>query len=240
MAKLIPRSWTESLYRDTKFRGNEDEQENKLRESVTMYVGNLSFYTKEEQIYELFSKCGEIKRIIMGLDRFKKTPCGFCFVEYYTRPESEFCMKYVNGTVLDDRVIRTDWDAGFVEGRQFGRGRSGGQVRDEFRSEFDEGRGGFGRSYGAETAADPHLFNPAMYNPTAVRRPRQHDGGRKRYQDDRHEDEGNSAKRRRESMPEDTHEQAIDAADKDKDKEKEKESKNPRFDRQRDSDDEDA
>jgi hypothetical protein len=37
-------------------------------------------------------------------------------------------MKYINGTRLDDRIIRTDWDAGFVEGRQFGRGKSGGQV----------------------------------------------------------------------------------------------------------------
>ena len=26
--------------------------------------------------------CGEVKRVIMGLDRMKKTPCGFCFVEY--------------------------------------------------------------------------------------------------------------------------------------------------------------
>jgi nuclear cap-binding protein subunit 2 len=49
--------------------------------SATLYVGNLSFYTTEEQIYELFSKCGDIKRIIMGLDRNKKTPCGFCFAE---------------------------------------------------------------------------------------------------------------------------------------------------------------
>ena len=24
--------------------------------------------------------------------------------------------------------FRTDWDAGFIEGRQFGRGKSGGQV----------------------------------------------------------------------------------------------------------------
>ena len=37
-------------------------------------------------------------------------------------------MRYVNGTRLDDRVIRTDWDAGFKEGRQFGRGKAGGQV----------------------------------------------------------------------------------------------------------------
>ena len=38
-------------------------------------------------------------------------------------------MRYINGTRLDDRIIRTDWDAGFKEGRQYGRVRSGGQVR---------------------------------------------------------------------------------------------------------------
>ncbi len=37
-------------------------------------------------------------------------------------------MRYINQTRLDDRIIRTDWDAGFIDGRQFGRGRSGGQV----------------------------------------------------------------------------------------------------------------
>ena len=37
-------------------------------------------------------------------------------------------MRYVNGTRLDDRIIRTDWDHGFKEGRQYGRGKSGGQV----------------------------------------------------------------------------------------------------------------
>lgn len=57
-------------------------QEKALKNSCTLYVGNLSFYTTEEQIHELFSKCGDVKRIVMGLDKVKKTPCGFCFVEY--------------------------------------------------------------------------------------------------------------------------------------------------------------
>ena len=48
----------------------------------TVYVGNLSHFTSEEQIHELFLKCGTIDRIIMGLDRNKLTPCGFCFVIY--------------------------------------------------------------------------------------------------------------------------------------------------------------
>lgn len=62
--------------------GNRQEQERLLRQSNTLYVGNLSFYTTEEQVHELFSKSGDVKRIIIGLDKVKKTACGFCFVEY--------------------------------------------------------------------------------------------------------------------------------------------------------------
>ena len=47
---------------------------------------------------------------------------------HFFRDEAENCMRYINGTRLDDRIVRTDWDAGFVEGRQYGRGKSGGQV----------------------------------------------------------------------------------------------------------------
>jgi len=42
---------------------------------------------------------------------------------------------------LDDRIIRVDWDIGFEEGRQYGRGKSGGQVRDEWREYDDPARG---------------------------------------------------------------------------------------------------
>jgi hypothetical protein len=35
------------------------------------------------QIYELFKKVGVVQRVIMGLDRNTKTPCGFCFVMYH-------------------------------------------------------------------------------------------------------------------------------------------------------------
>jgi hypothetical protein len=56
----------------------------------------------------------------MGLDRFQKTPCGFCFVEYYNHQDALDCMKYIGGTKLDERIIRTDLDEGFAEGRQYG------------------------------------------------------------------------------------------------------------------------
>ncbi|PVG02217.1 RNA-binding domain-containing protein [Serendipita vermifera] len=139
-----------SSYKDSQASIDRQTQLQQLRKSATLYVGNLSFYTTEEQIYELFSKCtspeegGGIKRIIMGLDRNTRTPCGFCFVEYYSHAEALACMRYVSGTKLDERIIRCDLDAGYKDGRQFGRGRSGGQVRDEHRQDYDPGRGGWG------------------------------------------------------------------------------------------------
>ena len=133
-----------SAYKDRRFEGTLEEFQQALATSTTVYVGNVSFYTTEDQVHEVFSKAGDVKRIIMGLDKKKMTPCGFCFVVYYTRKDTEDCVKYLNGTIVDDRPIRVDFDWGFVEGRQFGRGKSGGQVRDEFREDFDPGRGGFG------------------------------------------------------------------------------------------------
>ena len=76
--------------------------------------------------------------------RICRTPCGFCFVEYYTHAEALACLRYISGTKLDERIIRCDLDLGYKEGRQFGRGKSGGQVRDEHRTDYDPGRGGWG------------------------------------------------------------------------------------------------
>lgn len=140
MSTLFDRLDAPSAYRDRSGRSNTQD----LSKSTTLYIGNLSFYTTEEQIHELFSKCGEIKRIIMGLDRNTKSPCGFCFVEFYNHQDATDCMLYISGTKLDDRVVRCDLDPGYTDGRQWGRGKSGGQVRDEYRDDFDNGRGGWG------------------------------------------------------------------------------------------------
>ncbi|KAI9138799.1 hypothetical protein BKA69DRAFT_1089361 [Paraphysoderma sedebokerense] len=153
MASVVTDLAAPSPYKDRYFSGTNEEWVARLQTSTTLYVGNLSFYTTEEQIYELFSKAGEIKRIIMGLDKNKMTPCGFCFVVYYTHEAAIDCMKYISNTKLDERLIRTDLDPGFKEGRQFGRGRSGGQVRDEYREEYDQGRGGWGPAAAAAAPA---------------------------------------------------------------------------------------
>jgi RNA recognition motif-containing protein len=80
----------------------------------------------------------------MGLHREKKTPCGFAFVEYFTRRACKDAEELLNGKTLENRVVKFELDPGFKEGRQFGRGRGGGQVRDDFREEDDPERGGLG------------------------------------------------------------------------------------------------
>lgn len=132
-----------STYRDSRNSSSLEEQHAQLSGSKTLYVGNLSFYTSEEQIHELFRQVGPVRRIIMGLDvclmfahaaltdsrrpglvqRHKKTPCGFCFVEYYSHVDARASLKFISGTKLDERIIRADMDPGYADGRQYGRGK---------------------------------------------------------------------------------------------------------------------
>lgn len=127
---------------DRKYYNNFEDQLRALQGTRTIYVGNLSFFTTETQIREIFSVVGPVKRVIMGLNMITKTPCGFCFVEYYNREHANASLKYVSNTICDEQVIRSDIDAGFKPGRQFGRGKSGGQVRDDRRTNHDPSRSG--------------------------------------------------------------------------------------------------
>lgn len=120
-----------------------EEQLEALKNSRTVYIGNLSFFTKESQIYETFAAIGPVKRVIMGLNNISKTPCGFCFVEFYNQEHAHGALKYITDTVCDERVIRCDADGGFLPGRQYGRGKAGGQIRDEWRTDYDPARGRF-------------------------------------------------------------------------------------------------
>jgi nuclear cap-binding protein subunit 2 len=146
MAFLFGDTKVKTDYYDRKSKIPKEEQTSLREKSCIVYVGNLSFYTNEEQIYEVFSKAGDIKRVIMGLDRERLTPCGFCFVEfgmlfcfvyhfhrYYDRSGALNSVRYISGTKLDDRFIRVDLDHGFTPDRQFGRGKSGGM---SFRWDF--------------------------------------------------------------------------------------------------------
>lgn len=232
-------------YKDARFEGTQEEWDAELAKSTIFYVGNLSFYTTEEQIYALFSKCGEIKRIIMGLDRVTKIPCGFCFVEYYLREDAEACFKWVNGTRLDDRTIRLDWDISFREARQYGRGKSGGQVRDEYRTDYDPGRGGYGKQSQREQETrqlqTPFLHATIAYDPNSLPSLAEFAPSPYKAREERFGTQEQGIKRRRHDEEQEPKGQPLAKRVRDDDQggsPKEREERNPRFRREENSDDE--
>ena len=122
------------------YRNKPNIDKEKLNNSSTLYIGNLSYNTTEFQLYQLFSSCGKIKRVIMGLNRKTFSPCGFAFIEYLDKESSIIAKKTLMGTIVDGKEIRVDIDIGFEDGRQYGRGKYGCQRRDEMRKSYDPDR----------------------------------------------------------------------------------------------------
>ena len=124
MAKeLYSKTKEEEISPYYKYKENIDKEILKI--SSTVYIGNLSYNTTEAQLYQLFSFCGKIKRVIMGLNRITKQPCGFAFIEYLKSESAKIAKDTLSGSILDGRVIKVDIDLGFKDGRQFGKGKYG-------------------------------------------------------------------------------------------------------------------
>ena len=141
LKKLRPKS---KIYWDRRTFSTYDDAKNALVGSDTVYIGNLTYYSTEPQISAFFSSCGEVRKIIMGLNRITMTPCGFAFVQYFTHEAAQLAVDMLNGAKFDERIIKVEMDPGYKDGRQWGRGKTGGQASDDHRSKFDSGRGGWG------------------------------------------------------------------------------------------------
>jgi nuclear cap-binding protein subunit 2 len=149
---LQPPGSDKKLYWDRSHYESPDSQMIALTKSSCLYVGNLSFTCRTVHVRDHFEQLGPVKRVIMGLDRNKRTPCGFCFVEYYDRRIALQAVSLLTGTKLDGNIIRVELDAGFIAGREFGRGVHGGQVRDDRRDRKRQRSGGLYANQNNSTA----------------------------------------------------------------------------------------
>lgn len=182
------------LYWDRGHFASPADQVQALTASATLYVGNLAFTTRLSQIRSHFAMLGRVKAIHMGVDRFKKLPCGFCFVEYYNRRDALAAVSLLSSTKLDGRVIRVELDAGFRDGRQYGRGKHGGQVRDYRRTDINRTSGKRQRRENSEQAETNENVAASVTNSETANNEYYGSGGPE--EDDGQNDEP-SAKRRR-------------------------------------------
>lgn len=70
-----------------------------------VYVGNLSYDLKEEELKLIFAKCGEIVELKIVKDYFTGKTRGFGFISF-TKPEALEKALELDGTAIKGRNLR--------------------------------------------------------------------------------------------------------------------------------------
>ena len=100
-----------------------------------IFVGNLDFGIREEEIRSLFENYGAVERVSIMTDRETGRSRGFAFVEMTNEGEAERAISALNGTNVSGRPLnvneaRPKPDRGPRPGGGAGRGFGGGGFRD--------------------------------------------------------------------------------------------------------------
>lgn len=106
--------------------------------SRKIYVGNLPYTAKEEDLRELFEKIGEVESVRILLDAATGRSRGFGFVEMVSESDTDKAIQELNGAILMERTLTVS------EARpQAARGKN--DMRRRQGKSFDRGGKGTGR-----------------------------------------------------------------------------------------------
>lgn len=75
---------------------------------MSIYIGNLSYSAKEEDLESVFSEYGEVKRITLPTDRETGRPRGFAFVEMADESNEEKAIEALDGAEWMGRELRVN------------------------------------------------------------------------------------------------------------------------------------
>ncbi len=73
-----------------------------------LFVGNMSFDTREGELRSIFEPYGEITSIIIVTDRDTGRPLGFAFVELADDGKAAKAITELNGKELDRRALKVN------------------------------------------------------------------------------------------------------------------------------------
>ena len=123
---------------------------------MNIYVGNLSFEVKEDDLRQAFEAHGKVESATIIMDKFSGESRGFGFVEMPSKDEATAAIAEMNGKDLKGRALNVNEARPKTEGGGGGGGRGGprrsgggGGGRGGSRGGFGGGGGGGGgrRSY---------------------------------------------------------------------------------------------
>jgi len=80
---------------------------NSLKKGKTMklYIGNLAFNTKEQEVKQMLEQYGELESFDWITDRYTGKARGFCFAEM-DNSDADSAIKALNGKELGGRILK--------------------------------------------------------------------------------------------------------------------------------------
>ena len=97
---------------------------------MSIYVGNLSYEVNQEDLNEVFSEYGSVKRVHLPTDRETGRKRGFGFVEMETEAEEEKAIETLDGAEWMGRELKVNKARPRENRNSFGGG--GGRRNDRF------------------------------------------------------------------------------------------------------------
>ena len=93
---------------------------------MNIYVGNLSYNVKDEDLRGIFGEFGEVSSARVMTDRFSGQPRGFGFVEMPAKGDAINAIQGLNGREIDGRALTVNEARPREEGGNRGGNRGGG------------------------------------------------------------------------------------------------------------------
>ncbi len=75
---------------------------------MSIYVGNLSYEINQEDLNEVFTEYGTVKRIHIPSDRETGRPRGFAFVEMESEANEDKAIQALDGAEWMDRSLKVN------------------------------------------------------------------------------------------------------------------------------------
>ena len=97
---------------------------------MSIYVGNLNYEVNQEDLNEVFSEYGSVKRVHLPTDRETGRKRGFGFVEMETEAEEEKAIETLDGAEWMGRELKVNKARPRENRNSFGGG--GGRRNDRF------------------------------------------------------------------------------------------------------------
>jgi len=96
-------------------RRSPQRDERALRDSSSLFIGNLPYTFRDKDVAEYFERCGRVKSVVVGVNRRTGQSKGYAFVEFEDRRDAEDAFERYQGYTLEGRRLRLDWDVGLTQ-----------------------------------------------------------------------------------------------------------------------------